>query len=161
MIRPGQNVQNPASQHYAIFPPPPLKNKPEKYLIFFRVADFNPSVIRLWISGFIFMDAIKGLDSEAKLTLAHIYFLLRIYCFISEKTMLLEYEAKKVNWKKLFQELESEVRFFLFSLNKIVYNAIDCFSVSDRILLSDVTSRVVYSPKNKFYGLWKRCSIPY
>jgi hypothetical protein len=26
--------------------------------------------------------------------------------------MLLEYEAKKVNWKKLFQELESEVRFF-------------------------------------------------
>jgi hypothetical protein len=34
--------------------------------------------------------------------------------------MLLEYEAKKVNWKKLFQELESEVRFFLFTLPKTV-----------------------------------------
>jgi hypothetical protein len=66
------------------------------------------------------MDADKGLNSETKYTLSHLYFLLRVYCFISEKTMLLEYEAKKVNWKKLFQELESEVRFFLFTLPKIV-----------------------------------------
>jgi hypothetical protein len=43
--------------------------------------------------------------------------------------MLLEYEAKKVNWKKLFQELESEVRFFLFTLPKTVHIALDYFSV--------------------------------
>jgi hypothetical protein len=68
------------------------------------------------------MDADKGLNSGTKYryTLAHLYSLQSVHFFISEKTMLLEYEAKKVNWKKLFQELESEVRFFLFTLHKTV-----------------------------------------